>query len=463
MAHRIEEVLSRGMCIGCGSCAVRTGGRVSVALSSRGIWQADAHHADRADRRAASRVCPFSDEAANEDAIAAAIWPGLAQDDRVGRWRDAWAGRVADDAVVTGSSSGGLTTYVLRELLGSDEIDAVIHVGRARFGHFEYQISSSPDELLNRRKSDYTSVTLADVLTSVQTDPRRFAIVGIPCFIKAARLLAGTDPAIGDKLLYHIGLVCGHLKTQFFAESLAWQAGIEPDDLGTVDFRVKVEGRSSNQYAFRATRKVSGDSVERPMSETLDGPWGYGAFQPEACNFCDDIFAETADAAFGDAWLPEYTADWRGTNVVLSRSDRISELLVAGAASGQIALIPLSLDKVEASQAGNFRHRRDALRVRLADDLDAGLSVPIKRVDPGRGHVTPQRVDLIRQRRSISAASLNWFADAKEAGDLAKYLRPMAAAIAKYRRINSPLWRRLIARTRRQVLRMFTDARRGTG
>lgn len=459
MAHRFEEVLSRGMCIGCGSCAVRTGGRVFVELGPLGIWQANAGRAEPADLRAASQVCPFSDDAANEDALAAARWPGLPEDGGVGRWRDAWAGRVCDDAAATASSSGGLTTYLLRELLSAGDVDAVIHVGRAANGHFEYQISSSTEELLERRKSDYTSVTFADVLTSVREDPRRFAIVGVPCFIRAARLLADADPAIDDQLAYYIGLVCGHLKTQFFAESLAWQAGIEPEDLGTFDFRVKVPGRPSSQYAFRATRRSSGEAVERPMSTTLDGGWGFGAFQPEACNFCDDIFAETADVVFADAWLPEYTADWRGTNIVVSRSARASELLLSGAARDEITLEPLSLDKVAASQAGNFRHRRDGLRVRLADDHDAGLSIPRKRVEPGRDHVTPQRVRLIRQRRSMSANSLEWFAEAKATGDLSRYTGPMAAAIAGYRRLESSLLRRVLVGVRRRLQVALASAR----
>lgn len=40
----------------------------------------------------------------------------------------------------------------------------------------------------------------------------------------------------------------------------------------------------------------------------------------KACDFCDDVFAETADIALGDAWLPEYVQDGNGTNVVVTRN-----------------------------------------------------------------------------------------------------------------------------------------------
>ncbi len=446
--HAFENVLARGMCVGCGACAVRTDGKVSVSLGRFGMHQADATGADATTLRDAGRVCPFSDESENEDVLAAERWPELPVDERVGRWRDVWAGRIADDDRLPSSSSGGLTTWLLDALLAHGEIDGVVHVGRAPEGHFQYEVSHGREETDRRRKSRYTSVSFAEVLTSLRESDGRYAFVGVPCFVRAARLVAREDPAIRERLTLYVGLVCGHLKTRYFAESLAWQAGIPPEDLEAADFRVKVPGRPASAYAFEATRRSTGAEELLPMREALDGNWGYAAFQPQACDFCDDVFAETADVALGDAWLPEYTPDWRGTNVVVSRNERVSEILREGAALGSIHLETLTPERAAQSQGGNYRHRRDGLRVRLADDIDAGLSVPRKRVEPGRDHVEPRRVALIRQRRRMSAASLVWFEHARELGDFETYARPMRAAIAKYHRIESSLWRRLVRRLR---------------
>src|SRR5699024_1549087 len=103
-----------------------------------------------------------------------------------------------------------------------------------------------------------------------------------------------------SSIAYYVGLVCGHLKSQFFAESMAWQTGVSPERLSDVDFRVKNPGRSASSYDFSATDH-SGDTHIRATASLAGGSWGHGAFQPEACNFCDDIFAETADIVFGDA------------------------------------------------------------------------------------------------------------------------------------------------------------------
>src|SRR3546814_1194379 len=117
-------------------------------------------------------------------------------------------------------------------------------------------------------------------------------------------------------------------------------------------------------------------------------------FQLGACDFCDDIFAETADVCLGDAWLPQYDSDWRGTNIVISRHADIDQLLREGARSGEILLEDINADLMAQSQGGNFRHRWDGLSVRLADDLRQGKAVQRKRIAPGS-----RRKAWIRRKR----------------------------------------------------------------
>ena len=425
------------MCVGCGGCSIRTSGAIPVTIGRLGVYQANLDGVNPDVVAAGSRVCPFSDDASNEDDLAVARFPNLPQDRRVGRHRDVWAGRLTDEVRLVGSSSGGLTSWMVEQLLQRGVVDAVLHVGRGSSAMFEYRISSTPAELVESRKSSYYATTLADVVQAVRGDGRRYAVVGVPCFIKAARLLADEVPDLGAQLVFFVGLVCGHLKSQFYAESLGWQVGIEPDDLASVDFRMKNPDRRANRYDYEAIAESDSTPRSREVASTIDGSWGYGAFQPEACNFCDDVFAETADVVFGDAWLPKYNDDWRGTNIAVSRSAIASEILEAAAVDGTVVLDPLTVDDAAQSQAGNFRHRRMGLRVRLADDIEVGLSVPRKRVEPGRDGVPKGRIPLIRQRRAMSRLSLEAFAAARAAGRYALYEEPMRTAIAEYRRIDA--------------------------
>ncbi|WP_353814415.1 Coenzyme F420 hydrogenase/dehydrogenase, beta subunit C-terminal domain [Agromyces sp. SYSU T00266] len=437
MTHGIEQVVERGMCIGCGACSVRTSGAIPVTIGRRGVYEARLDGVDQAAVRTASRVCPFSDDAKNEDVLASERFPDLPKDDRLGAHLEIVAGRRTSEQEIVGSSSGGLTSLLLEELLHAGLVDGVLHVGRSPGdSRFSYTVSTSPGEIEQNRKSMYSATTLADVVAGIRGDGRTYAVVGVPCFIKALRLLADELPDLGAQFGVYVGLVCGHLKSTFFAESLAWQAGVPPTALDRIDFRVKNSDRYAWDYDYDAV-STDGEHHVRRSADTIDGGWGFGAFQPEACNFCDDVFAEGADVAFADAWLHKYAADWRGTNAVVIRDERVRRLLRSAAERGRVELEPLSTEDAARSQAGGFRHRRAGLSLRLADDLAAGLSVPVKRVEPDRTAVSRRRAAVLRQRRRISRLSLIAFADARKAGDYERYAEPMRRAIRRYRLLDA--------------------------
>src|SRR5207248_5014635 len=131
-------------------------------------------------------------------------------------------------------------------------VDAVAHVApadpqaRARF--FEYRITRSPGELSTGAKSRYYPVELSHVLADIRTTPGRYAIVGIPCFIKAIHLLRRIDPIIRDRVTHTLGLFCGHMKSAAMIESFAWQLGAEVSRVRALDYRIKDESRPANWY-----------------------------------------------------------------------------------------------------------------------------------------------------------------------------------------------------------------------
>ena len=399
---------------------------------------------------AANRVCPFSDGALDEDAISELVHQDqVTRHEFLGSFTNAYAGRVRSDDYLMGSSSGGLTSWLAAKLFAEGLIDGVLNVGRTepRPPIFSYDLVDA-DGARQRRKSQYYSTTLEEALGTAKERPGRYALVGVPCFIKAARLLEEQDPVLKERIVFHVGLVCGHMKSQFFGESMAWQLGIAPDDLADLDFRVKHEGRAVSDYDFAAQSASDGEWRSTRTKSLLGGSWGHGAFQPEACNFCDDIFAETADVAFGDAWLPQFRDEWRGTNVVVSRSDKVDGLFEAGRRAGEIDLDNVSAEVAASSQAGNFRHRRLGVSVRSHDDIQRGLSVPKKRVPPSLDGVGERRLKVIRARRRLSEVSFRAFREARERGDLQIYLDVMGREIAAYQKIYAPLWRRALGKLR---------------
>src|SRR5207302_1891759 len=95
----------------------------------------------------------------------------------------------------------------------------------------------------------------------------------------------------------------------------------------------------------------------------------------------------TADITVGYAWLPAYNADPRGTNVIITRTREMDEMVNEGQCSGELALQSLTPDLMAQSQAGGLRHRRLGLALRLFWKDEEGRWRPPKRVAPqsGRG------------------------------------------------------------------------------
>ena len=232
------------------------------------------------------------------------------------------------------------------------------------------------------------------------------------------------------------------LKSQAFAESLAWQVGVKPGALEGVDFRIKREGRPANHSTSAPVKRVRRNGTQAALWTSSRGNWGHVAFQPGACDFCDDVVGETADVSIGDAWLARFMSDDRGTNVVVSRNRQVDQVLKDAVARGEVEVFPLSVDEAVKTQAGGFRYRREGLAIRLADDVGEGKSVPRKRVSPAVKGLRSRRARLMRQRRRMARISHSAFAQARQKGNLEIYLGAMRREITLYRSLEASHARR---------------------
>ena len=400
-----SDIIESGLCIGCGSCAAKRGAG-AMRWDRDGLLKPGGE-ADWLDQpsEAFTHQCPFSPAAANEDQIAAerfACAPNA--DPRLGRFERAYVGYAAEDPFRSNGSSGGLTSWIAAELLRSATVDGVAHVAPAdpttdgRF--FAYRISRSLGELSAGAKSRYYPVELSQILREIRDVPGRYAVIGIPCFIKAVHLLRRLDPLLRERVTHTLGLFCGHMKSAAMVESFAWQLGTELARVRALDYRMKDERRPANWYRARLELD-GGDTAEQDWWHLADGDWGAGFFQNPACDWCDDVVAETADISLGDAWVEPHSSDGHGTNVMIVRSKALVDLVEAARDDGRLQLEPVSGDFVAQTQAAGLRHRRDGLAYRLSW-RHRGI-VPVKRVSPSAA--LPARRKLVYRLRYAIARS----------------------------------------------------------
>lgn len=396
-----RRMVRSNLCIGCGGCAA-AGDAIDMRMNGYGQFRPMGQGAS-ASSEALAEICPFSPQALNEDEIAARVFPDAPfRNELIGRYEAAYVGH-AEDAYRETGSSGGMTSFVAAELLRLKLVDGVAHVlpGNTSAGEplFAYRISRSIDDVRRGAKSRYYPVELSSVLREMREVDGRYAIIGIPCFIKSVRLLCARDPVLAERIVFTLGLFCGHMKSARMAESFAWQLGADLNDATRFDFRAKHPERPANWY--RADIELrDGSSRAGDWWHFVDGDWGAGFFQDSACNFCDDVVAETADVSFGDAWVEPYSSDGRGTNVVIVRNRVMQRLLEEAAAAGLVALEPVEPALVVATQAAGFRQRREGLAYRLTHHH--GAVQPRKRVAPATRAAPLKRRAIYAMRERIS-------------------------------------------------------------
>lgn len=411
-----RQIVRAGLCIGCGICAAD---HPSAGMQWDHKGQLKPHgpsdwYSKKSERF--SLRCPFSPEAADEDFLAARQYGHTAfRDERIGRYERAYVGHVVEGDFREQGSSGGMVSWVAVELLRSGAVDAVAHVAAVsnpgRGGpFFEYRISRSAAEIKGGAKSRYYPVELSKVIREIRKIPGRYAVVGVPCFIKAVQLLRMSDALIAKRVTHTLGLFCGHMKSRYMIESFAWQLGAELSQVETIDYRLKDPGRPANWYRAHLSLR-DGSTADQDWWHLADGDWGAGFFQNPACNFCDDVVAETADISFGDAWIEPYALDGRGTNVVIVRSAGLQRMLQLAMAEGRLSLSEVDAAFIEQTQAAGLRHRREGLAYRLTW-RKRGL-MPKKRVTPDASSLPLRRKAVYRIRAAISRWSHRVFALAR--------------------------------------------------
>lgn len=427
------DVLRSGLCIGCGACVADVPD-AHMALDGYGLLQPRGPDAwMRTPTDGFASTCPFSPGAADEDAISAAAFAGAPHHHpATGRFVAAYVGAVAEGEYRANGSSGGMVTWTLVELLRAGLVDGVAHVvprpptGDGRF--FEYRVSRTEAAVREGAKSRYHPVELAGVLREVRAVPGRYAVVGVPCFVKAVQLLRRRDPVLRERITCTVALFCGHMKSARFVESFAWQLGTDVDEVAAVEFRRKDPARPASTYTAELTLR-DGERRARDWWNLVDGDWGAGFFQAGACSWCDDVTGETADVSFGDAWVAPYSEDGRGTNVVVVRSPSVAALVERAVEDGRLALEPVDGDFVEATQAAGLRQRREGLAYRLTWHRP-GLRVR-KRV-PATSAIPRRRKLVYRMRWLISTWSHRVFWLARRLRRPGVYVRWARAAVTTY-------------------------------
>lgn len=428
-------VVKEGLCTGCGTCAALCPqGNLEMAWNRFGEYAASEVKPCTIDCGLCLKVCPFSGEGDDEDAIGKQLYsevPGIHRRTETGYFLSSYVGHSKKHRLT--SASGGAATWLLETLLSNSIVDHVICVTPTGDPDmlFSFTILSTLEEVRNGAGSAYYPVEMSEVIRHVMEVPGRYAITGLPCFIKSVRSAQNKNAKLRERIVVTVGLVCGQMKSKHFTDYIATLAGVR-DKVIKVRHRGKSRARPATDFHYDF---ITADGREHRVhwSDGIAEAWTNRWFTPEACNYCDDIFAECADVTCMDAWLPEYSADWRGTSLVLVRSPLVQEVIEQGHG---IDLEPISIERVVQSQAGVVAIKREHLAHRLYLDERNGKKVPRKRVLPTRSKnpFLRQEVALKEQMRIMSRDI--WSASLMDAEKFRDGMKPYLKRLATRRRLS---------------------------
>lgn len=435
-----EHVIKNNYCIGCGACSSVKNSPFKMHLNDFGIMTAYPVKKLSDSNVKVLRICPFSNHSKNEDELSNIFFPEIEnKDTKIGKYLACFSGYIKEHQFREKGSSGGFGKWLGYILLKENMIDYFIQVAPNQTNDskkplFNYAIFSNKDDVINGSKSSYYPVTLDSIIKTIKETNGRYAITGVPCFIKTIRLISVEDEIFKKRIIYTIGIVCGAMKSANQSKMIGWQLGVRPENLVSIDFRRKHKDRPASNKIYQVWSNL--DSIERynDASKIFGTDW-CGFFHPKACDFCDDLVGETADISMGDAWLPQFVNDPNGTSIIVIRNKDILQLFNRYKSLNKLKIDSLQAEDVAKSQEGGFRHRREALSFRIAKKELSNNWYPQKRIKANQYEISKKRKQIYSMREEIAKQSHISFLKALDNNQLNIFKEEMIPLVKRYNKL----------------------------
>jgi coenzyme F420 hydrogenase subunit beta len=369
MNNVVKDIVQENLCSSCGVCA---GFCPSDALSMKVDGNGDL--VPRVDNeRCIDKchlcldICPFSKGVHNPRDKNIELFsndPKAKYDKNIGWYIKAVAGFRLDEKMREVSASGGLATWCLEKLLSRGIVTraAVVRFAKnSERGFFEFYSASTINELRNSSGSIYHPVEISGIIKEISSDKQKcWAIIGVPCLCSAIRNVGHLQ----NRIPFVFGLACGMYQNTFYTEMLLSKSGVDRRNLVAIEYRRKSNSGPPSDYLFRGTDNLqNGKEIPYHKLPYYLGKNAY--FRQNACNYCMDVFSETADACFMDAWLPDYFNEPQGTSLVIIRNSKIGELLKQGQSNGEISIKEIGSEQTTASQREQVKRKQELIHMRL--------------------------------------------------------------------------------------------------
>lgn len=369
VAERVEDVVKRGLCTGCGACESLVGeGVLRMGLSPEGYMRPrKAGYLDEADQRRVMQVCAGRHQPGPE--------PSEARPHRIfGTMLHLAKGHAVDPEIRFKSATGGVLTALATFLVERGHVDGVLQVGVSDENPLlnETRFNTTRVEIVASAGSRYgPTAPLRSILAALDSG-RRFAFVGKPCDVATLRNLAKVDPRVDRQIPYMLAMFCGGSPSISATYNIVRRFGEDHRDVAEFRYR----GHGWPGPTFVRTRQG------RVHRQTYDETWFSGLTYELMfrCKICADGVGEHADVVAGDCWAmedgrPSHREAGDGWNLHIGRTERGKKLIAMAVAAGYLHEEPFSIPELE-QMHGDHALKKRSVSWRLAGLVLTGQPRP---------------------------------------------------------------------------------------
>lgn len=282
-----------------------------------------------------------------------------------------YAGYALDGEVRAAASSGGVVSAILLELLARGHAGALVSgiVAGEQGVRAATMVATTRAEVLANAGSSYIDTPVLQKIHELRDAPGPFAVVALPCQVRALRRLMERQPELREKFWPVIGLFCRGNVTEPFYDDFFRSMKVDPRRVQSVKVsRGHVKGRV-------VAKLGDGGEVSFPFMR-LNAYRLAGIHAKSLCAWCDEHNAAQADIAVGDIFTPEFKRREIKHSAFVARDERCAALLEDLVARGVLTAERVGMDRYHQAFRRIERFSNQQASRRLGAML-AGMGKPV--------------------------------------------------------------------------------------
>jgi len=321
--NSIKIITDNDLCISCGACShICPYHNIQIRLNAHhGKWEPVIPKIDICENRCNGKelclsVCPSYD----------VNYIDLAESDKnqlLGKIERVYTGFSKNDAIRFSSSSGGFIPELCTMLFDSGQIDGIISMthdlGLEYTPKIIHDVNSMPCSI-------YHNINFENAIALLKKATGKYLLIALPCQITSIELFTNKKKHrhLKEKIYAKVALICGYSYDRTNVQATAYY-----NDFEVKEIAYRGNGRDLLINLKNEQKKLEYDTFyPQTLNEVINNRIMFDNFIPQlGCLYCVDHIGYCADMVVGDAWLPKYTDDKIGVNIIISRTQQAEKLI----------------------------------------------------------------------------------------------------------------------------------------